>query len=172
MISKDYEALRGLLEEFRREAAQLDAQIDDTARKIREAEAFLAVYTDSQPDDIRVFSPRKAEILYKEEIRQKETEKSVYEERRGELSQKRETLEGRMTALQDVLSRQRKNVSSRAEGAKKQYEASMEELGGLAEKILQSSAWIERNPVQARQDLAIIARRLKEAVDRVRDVRG
>ena len=36
MISKDYEALRGLLEEFRREAAQLDAQIDDTARKIRE----------------------------------------------------------------------------------------------------------------------------------------
>lgn len=116
MISKDYEALRGLLEEFRREAAQLDAQIDDTARKIREAEAFLAVYTDSQPDDIRVFSPRKAEILYKEEIRQKEKEKSVYEERRGELSQKRETLEGRMTALQDVLSRQRKNVSSRAEG--------------------------------------------------------
>ena len=82
MISKDYEALRGLLEEFRREAAQLDAQIDDTARKIREAEAFLAVYTDSQPDDIRVFSPRKAEILYKEEIRQKEKEKSVYEERR------------------------------------------------------------------------------------------
>ena len=71
-----------------------------------------------------------------------------------------------------VLSRQRKNVSSRAEGAKKQYEASMEELGGLAEKILQSSAWIERNPVQARQDLAIIARRLKEAVDRVRDVMG
>lgn len=96
----------------------------------------------------------------------------MYEERRGELSQKRETLEGRMTALQDVLSRQRKNVSSRAEGAKKQYEASMEELGGLAEKILQSSAWIERNPVQARQDLAIIARRLKEAVDRVRDVMG
>lgn len=59
MISKDYEALRGLLEEFRREAAQLDAQIDDTARKIREAEAFLAVYTDSQPDDIRVFLPEK-----------------------------------------------------------------------------------------------------------------
>ena len=48
----------------------------------------------------------------------------------------------------------------------------MEELGGLAEKILQSSAWIERNPVQARQDLAIIARRLKEAVDRGRDVMG
>ena len=78
MISKDYEALRGLLEEFRREAAQLDAQIDDTARKIREAEAFLAVYTDSQPDDIRVFSPRKAEILYKEEIRQKEKDKLLH----------------------------------------------------------------------------------------------
>ena len=96
----------------------------------------------------------------------------MYEERRGELALKREILDGRITALQDVLSRQRKNVSSRAEGARKQYEASMEELGGLADKILQSSAWIERYPVQARQDLAIIARRLKEAVDRVRDVMG
>lgn len=170
MRTEDYNKLYGLLEAFLGEAAEVDAQMSDTTRRIQEADAYLATYTGEEPDDVKVFSPRKMEILYKEEIQKKKEEKSAYEERNQDLCRRKEILDGRIADLQDILSRQKQDFSSRMEAAKEQYRASMKELARLADKIEESSGYIEKNPFQARQDFAIIAKSLKETVEQLRKI--
>lgn len=170
MIADDYDKLYGLLEEFLEEAADVEAQISDTTRLIRETDAYLATYRGAEPDDVKVFSPRKMEILYKEEIQKKKEEKSLYEERSQCLLRRKEMLDGRIANLQDILSRRKQDFSSRMEAGKEQYRASMKELDSLADRIGESSGYIERNPFQARQDFAIIAKRLKETAEQLRKI--
>lgn len=170
MIADDYDKLNGLLEEFLEEAAEADAQISDTARCIRETDAYLATYTGAEPDDVKVFSPRKMEMLYKEEIQKKKEEKSIYEERNRDLLRRKELLDRRIADLQDILSRRKQDFSSRMESAKEQYKASMKELDSLADKIGESSGHIDKNPFQARQDFAIIAKRLRETTEHLRKI--
>lgn len=170
MLADDYDKLYGLLEEFLEEEADVDAQISDTTRLIREADAYLATYKGEEPDDVRVFSPRKMEIIYKEEIQKKKEEKSVYEERSQSLRRRKEMLDGKISDLQDILSRRKQDFSSRMEAAREQYKASVKELDSLADKIGESSGYIEKNPFQARQDFAIIAKRLKETAEQLKKI--
>ena len=170
MRAEDYNKLYGLLEAFLGEATEVDEQLSDNTRRIRETDAYLATYTGEEPDDVKVFSPRKMEILYKEEIQKKKEEKSVYEERSQCLCRRKEVLDGRIADLQDILSRQKQDLSSRMEAAREQYRASVKELDSLADKIGESSGYIEKNPFQARQDFAIIAKRLKDTAEGLRKI--
>lgn len=170
MIAEDYNKLYGLLEAFLGEAADVEAQISDTTRLVRETDAYLATYRSGEPEDVKVFSPRKMEILYKEEIQKKKEEKSEYEERIQCLRRRKEVLDGKISDLQDILSRRKQDFSSRMEASREQYKASVKELDSLADKIGESSGYIEKNPFQARQDFAIIAKRLKETAEQLKKI--
>ena len=137
----DYDALREMIEEFQQEAADMESRIRLNIRNIREAEAYLKVYLDSEPDDVKVFSPRKMEILYQEEIRKKKEEKSVWEKENQELSSRKAILDSRIASLKGILGRQQQDF-----------------------RMEKGSASMERNLIQARQEFAIIERRLREIV--------
>lgn len=160
----DYDALREMIEEFQQEAADMESRIRLNIRNIREAEAYLKVYLDSEPDDVKVFSPRKMEILYQEEIRKKKEEKSVWEKENQELSSRKAILDSRIASLKGILGRQQQDFSSRPKEVKEQYGAAIRELNGLADRMEKGSASMERNLIQARQEFAIIERRLREIV--------
>ena len=55
------------------------------------------------------------------------------------------------------------------ETAEELHDASIRDLEQLACKIEQIGALIVRNPIQARQDLAVIGRSLTETVNKMRD---
>lgn len=172
MILEDYDTLSRMLDEFRREAADIEAAIEKNVGNIRETEAYLKVYLDSEPEDVKVFSPRKMEIIYKEEIQKKKREKSAWEMENQELNRRKSILQNRIAGLEDVLLRQGQDFSSRPEEVRKQYDASIRELEELADGIGRSIASIERNPIQARQDFVIIEKRLREAADKMRHMTG
>ncbi len=162
MTLEDYQVLHEMLEEFRREAGELQARIEEYAAYIREAELHLRAIVDSEPEDRKVFSPRKAEVLYKEEIQKIEKQKALHEERRLRLCEEKSVIEGRVARLEAVCRHQREPAGSRWEG-------SLTDLEKIAERIQGSGSYIDRNPIQARQELAIIAKSIKETVARMRE---
>ena len=113
MKKEDYQALQEMLKEFREEAAELQARIEKYEERVKEAELYLKAIQDSEPEDRKVFSPRRVEVLYKEEIGRIKEEKAVHEEQIQRLCSQREVLEKRISYLRGLLI---KELAGREEG--------------------------------------------------------
>lgn len=170
MKLEDYYVLNEMLGEFRREAADLEAQIDHCARCIQEADAHLKAIENQEPEDRKVFSPRKTGTLYKEEIERIRTEKAACEKENQYLSDKKSVADGRVKRLSGVLERQEQSFTVQGEYEADIRDAALANLEELWEKIEKSRQQIERNPIQARQDFAIIAKLLRDTIDQIRDM--
>lgn len=169
MRLEDYNALYEMLNEFRLEAAELEKQIEERLGYIREAEAHLRAFENLEPEDKKFFSPRKVEILYKEEIDRIKEEKSSHERQNHELRARKAVIDGRIEKLEAVLSHEKKDFSVRAEKTKERQNASVKSLREIVSKIEKSSAFIEKSPIQARQDFAIIAKSLRKIADNMQN---
>lgn len=165
----DYNALKGMLSEFRQEVKDIDMQLQTDMERIRDIDARLKVFRDAEPEDFKVFSPRKMETVHREEIERIREEKSVYEKNDRELNGKKEFLLKYISKLEGILKCQKKDSILEKEEAEELHDACIRDLEQLVHKIEQSSALIVRNPIQARQDFAVIGRSLKENVDKIRD---
>ena len=162
MKKEDYQALQEMLKEFREEAAELQARIEKYEERVKEAELYLKAIPDSEPEDRKVFSPRRVEVLYKEEIGRIKEQKALHEEQIRQLCGERDVIGRRISRLETVCRHQRDRARSRRD-------ASLMDLEKIIGRIESSSGYIDRNPVQARQELAIIAKSLRELVDRMRE---
>lgn len=167
MRLEDYEVLNQILQEFRQEAAQIDVLIEHNTRSLREADACLDSLMDSESEDIKVFSPRKAEVVHKEEIQKIKSQRTVLEERGRDLDHKKAALAEKMKKLEDVLKNQRNDFSSHVELKKDSYEKSLKDIRLLVKKMETSCDQMERNPIQARQDMLIALKRLGETADKM-----
>ena len=165
MTLEDCNALYEMLKEFRLEAAELDTQIGERLGYIREAEAHLRAFENLEPEDKKFFSPRKVEVLYKEEIDRIKEEKSSHERQNHELRARKAVIDGRIEKLEAVLSHEKEDFSAREEETSKRQNASVRSIREIVSKIEKSSAFIEKSPIQARQDFAIIAKSLREIAD-------
>ncbi len=162
MTVEDYKPLYDMLEEFREEEAGLQARIEEHEAQAREAEIHLKAIEDTEPEDRKVFSPRRAEILYKEEIEKIKARKVLHEEQKQRLCSEKAIIERRISRLEEVCRHQRASDRSK-------HDASLMELENLIGRIESSSAYIDRNPIQARQELAIIAESLRRMLVRMRE---
>lgn len=165
----DYNALKGMLSEFRQEVKDIDTQLQTDMERIRDIDARLKVFRDAEPEDFKVFSPRNMEAVHREEIERIREEKSVYEKNDRELIEKKEFLLKYIIKLEGILKCRKKDSFLEEEEAEELHDACIRDLEQLVHKIEQSSAHIVTNPIQARQDFAVIGRSLKETVDKMRD---
>ena len=106
MKLENYNTLKEMLLEFKRELGETDREIALHLRYIKEAEAHLKAFTEAETEDFKVFSPRKMEIIHKEEIDKIRNEKSFYEERNRELYRRKEYLDRRILKLTDILEKE------------------------------------------------------------------
>lgn len=165
----DYNALKEMLSEFRQEVKDIETQLLADRERILEIDGRLKFFQDTEPEDFKVFSPRKMETVYREEIEQIREEKSGYESHDRELDGKKEFLSKYIDKLEKILKCRKKDLYQETETAEELHDASIRDLELLVCKIEQSSAQIIRNPIQAKQDFAVIGQSLKETVDKMRD---
>ncbi len=169
MVKEDYYTLKEVLTELRREIKDLKKKIMANTERIVEIDSRLKVYRDAEPEDFKVFSPRNAEAVHREEIQQIKKEREALEEQNREWNQRKATLGKYAGKLEKVLKSRDENSCLERETADSLQSSSIEALEHLVHKIEQSSSLIPKNPVQARQDLAVIGRNLQETVDKIRD---
>lgn len=165
----DYNALKEMLSEFRREVTEIEEELYSDTERIRDMDARLRVFTDAEPEDFKVFSPRKMEAVHREEIERIRQEKSVCENRGRELKEKKEFLVKYIEKLEKILKCRKKDIIKGDEAERELQDTVIHDLDQLVHKIEQSSSQIVGNPVQAKQDFAVIGQSLKENVDKMRD---
>lgn len=165
----DYNALKEMLSEFRREVTEIEEELYSDTERIRDMDARLRVFTDAEPEDFKVFSPRKMEAVHREEIKRIRQEKSVCENRGRELKEKKEFLIKYIEKLEKILKCRKKDIIKGDEAERELQDTVIHDLDQLVHKIEQSSSQIVGNPVQAKQDFAVIGQSLKENVDKMRD---
>lgn len=112
MMLDEYNGLCEMVEEFRQEAAGLDEKINSNEKRMAELEAHLKIYTESEPEDFKVFSPRRMETVYSEEIEKIRSEKSSREEENQELYQKKSVLDKRIHLISNIINRPMNNINS------------------------------------------------------------
>ena len=169
MKLENYNTLKEMLLEFKRELGETDREIALHLRYIKEAEAHLKAFTEAETEDFKVFSPRKMEIIHKEEIDKIRNEKSFYEERNRELYRRKEYLDRRILKLTDILEKESGDLVLQEEKKPDLYSDHAKDLEEFALKIQKGIGYIESNPVQAKQDFIIIAKCLKETAGRIRN---
>ena len=169
MRSEDYAILDELLKEFRKEAAEIDVQTSENLRRVREAETYISSVTDSESDDFKVFSPRKAEVLYKKELEDARREIAVCRDENGRLCRRRELLAGYVEKLEALTECLKRESGAGVKEAGELRDESLRQLENLGEKLDSVCSYIDKKPVQAKQDLAIAGKCLKEVMDKMRD---
>ena len=169
MVIEEYDALQKILSEFRQEVNTIEEQIQRDMECIRDREASIQAFTDAEPEDFKVFSPRKMEAVHREEIERIRQEKSVCENRGRELKEKKEFLVKYIEKLEKILKCRKKDIIKGNEAERELQDTVIHDLDQLVHKIEQSSSQIVGNPVQAKQDFAVIGQSLKENVDKMRD---
>ena len=160
MLPEEYGILTELLRELKQEIQDMDMRINTNLRKIREAEAYVGTLAISESEDFKVFSPRRAETLHKEELREARECRLACEGENEELAGRKEVLNKRICMLEEVLGWQKETGQSQESG---DFQAkALRSLKELAEKVEESSDFIEKNPILARQNLAIIGKCLRD----------
>ncbi len=155
MILGDDTILKELIEEFRQNLAELDARIESNLRGIKESEIILKTYTESEADDVKVFSPRRLEVLHREEIQQARKDKAFFEEENAHLAEQREFLAHRLERLEKILERQNSGQDL--------SDASLHTLEEMLHRVEAGSLYIDQNrTAQAKQELAYVSRALRD----------
>lgn len=97
-----YEELIGLLAELNTERNDIQKEIDDNTLQIIEARSYTKEILDREEEDFKVFSPRKIEDIYKEELEKSNVKQANFENRNSVLVQKKEKLDSIISVLEKV----------------------------------------------------------------------
>lgn len=175
MIIYSYNVLTGLLEEMQQELQELDKQIENNLLCIKEADIYIKGFRDAESEDFKVFSPINKEIIHKDEIKRASEKKADCEEKNKSLIHKREMISSRIKKLKSVLNRESHDLSviriqeeDRKRIAGELHDTSLQNLTHLIHKIELSSMYIDTDPIQAKLELSVINKGLKEIIDEIR----
>lgn len=176
MIIDNYNILIELLKEMQEEMGKLDNQLEYNYSRIKESDIYLRGIREAEPEDFKVFSPRNAESVHKKEIERACAEKLSYEEKNRELLFKRDIVSSRIEKLNKVLNRENHNLTvlnfqeeDRQRIARELHDTSLQNLTHLVHKIELCSMYIENDPIQAKLELSIINKRLRETINEIRE---
>ena len=147
----DYNTLKEMLSEFRREVTEIEEELYSDTERIRDMDARLRVFTDAEPEDFKVFSPRKMEAVHREEIKRIRQEKSVCENRGRELKEKKEFLIKYIEKLEKILKCRKKDIIKGDEAERELQDTVIHDLDQLVHKIEQSSSQIEIGRASCRE---------------------
>ncbi len=174
MIIDDYNILLDVIKELRQEISELDAQIDCNSRSIKEADIYLKDF--KEPEDLKVFNPRNIETIHREEIQRTLKSRDDCVEKNEQLNKKRNLLSARVSKLETILNRENCEITvlkiqeeDRQRIAGELHDTSLQNLTHLIHKIELCSMYIDTDPVQAKLELSVINKYLKETIDEIRD---
>lgn len=103
MSPDTYEELRELLQKMNHEKYDLEKQIEDNMLQIFEARSYAQEILDKEEEDFKVFSPRKIEDIYRDELEKSNVKQADYENRNQRLIARREELDSIISVLEKVV---------------------------------------------------------------------
>lgn len=179
MMDESLKILDELLQENLQDQHKIEKELAEKQERLQEIDAFLNSMKDDA--DFKVFSPRTAESLHREEIASNREEREellgVYDKISNQLFQTKARIEklsylnkeykNTINNLQiSILDMQEKE---RARIARELHDTSIQNLTHLVHSLELASLYMDKDPVQAKLELATCSQNLKKSIDEIRD---
>lgn len=172
----DYNTLEKIVQEMRQELIGLDDKIKYNLQCIKEADVYAHLLLDAEPDDFKMFSPRNAESVHKNELEKAYQEKENCKKQNEQLYIKRDQLYEQMTSLEDILEHKEDGLMAlsiqeedRQRIARDLHDTSLQNLAHLMHKIELSSLYIDEDAIKAKLELSVVNKVLKKTIDEIRN---
>lgn len=187
MNHSNYELVTDLLKEFRQEYDTLQEQIEEAQVQIKEKDRYIQSFFNKQDDEFKIFSPRNAEDIYRDEIAQAGAEKDALQLELNQWYHEQNILRSRIEKLEKVVMNKKEyhddiedhqqnlailNIQEedRQRIARDLHDISLQNLAHLVHKIELSSMFIDQDPLRAKLELAVISKNLKSVIDEIRNI--
>lgn len=164
------------------EAEELKKKIDENLTHISEIDEYLHSIYKQEDEDFKVFSPRNVEHIYKEDIDNHKTKKYSLESDNRVLYSKLNKVNSYLEALEEVLGEKPEAVQKtddlyaldiqekeRQRIARDLHDTSLQNLAHLVHKVELASMYIDRDPLQAKLELATISKSMKSVIEEIRN---
>lgn len=170
--------LKETLHEITEEKSAFQEKIDKNLNRIAEIDAYLKSIYDKEDTDFKVFSPRNVENVYREQIEKSNKEKYALENENQHLYRQVNRLQRYMENIKSVLEDEDINFNKisldiqekdRQRIARDLHDTSLQNLAHLIHKIELSSMYIDKDPVQAKLELACVNKNMKAIIDDIRN---
>lgn len=172
----DYSIINDIVKKLRDELTELEDEIQYNLRCMKEADVYVRSFIDSEPNDFKIFSPRNAENLHKDEIEKTYREKDGYEERNQYLNLKKADLSKQISQLESILRNRFHDLTvlniqeeDRQRIARDLHDTSLQNLAHLVHRIELSGLYIDQDPVKAKLELSLVNKILRETIDEIRN---
>ena len=187
-MTNEKSALQQMYEQIIQERAEVQNNLDYNLAQIKEIEEYLVDIVEGEDSGFKVFSPRNAETVFKEEIensntkkRQLEIENQSYYKKLNQLdfyidglSPHVDTAIKRTAQLDsfdlsknlkvlDIQEKERQRI------ARDLHDTSLQNLAHLVHKIELSSLFIDQDPLRAKLELASINNNLRDVINEIRE---
>lgn len=170
--------LKETLQELSEEKAGFQEKVNKNLNRIAEIDAYLKSIYDKEDTDFKVFSPRNVENVYKEQIDKSNKEKYSLENENQHLYRQINRLSHYMENIQAVLDEEDSDFNlksldiqekDRQRIARDLHDTSLQNLAHLIHRIELSSMYIDKDPIQAKLELASINKNMKTIIEDIRN---
>lgn len=170
--------LKETLQELSEEKSGFQEKVNKNLNRISEIDAYLKSIYDKEDTDFRVFSPRNVENVYKEQIEKSNKEKYSLENENQHLYRQINRLHHYMENINSVLNEEDLDFNlksldiqekDRQRIARDLHDTSLQNLAHLIHRIELSSMYIDKDPIQAKLELASINKNLKSIIEDIRN---
>ena len=170
------EILDKLYNDFLKEKESLQEEIDNCNNKISEIDTYINSITGMEDSDFKVFSPRDVESIYKDSLKENRNLKSKYESDCQKYIKKRERIDSRLRKVKkllleyndevqifDIQERERQRIS------RDLHDSSLQNLTHTIHKLELASLYIDKDPIQAKLEIAEISKDIKGVIEEIRN---
>jgi len=172
----DYNTLNDILIELKQDRYYLEEKVKKNLSDIKETEIYVESFKTTDSDDIKIFSPRNKEILYKDEIEKAELKKSECIRDNAGYKQKIDILTSRINRIESILENESGNFTilsiqeeDRKRIARDLHDTSLQNLTHLIHQIELSGLYIDQDPIQAKLELSLVNKKIREIIDEIRN---
>lgn len=176
MENEEYKELKDTLKEMQSELSDLNERMEYHVQCIRQDDAFVHSFFDDESEDYKIFSPRTAKDVHKNEITRSIEDRKSHQQEYDELFLKAEILKKRIRTIEKFLDFANCDISilnlletDRKRIARELHDSSLQNLTHLVHKIELSSLYMDKDIVNAKLELSVVIKILKETIDEIRN---
>lgn len=186
MNHSNYEIITDMLNELQQEYDDLQKQINEYQVKMEETDSYIQSFFNKEDKDFKIFSPRNAEDIYKDEIARANEDKNIIQQKLNDCFHQRNMLSDKIKKLEKIIHDEqgfhtdsdvkKQNLTilniqeeDRQRIARDLHDTSLQNLAHLIHKIELSGMFIDQDPVRAKLELAVISKNLRSVIDEIRN---
>lgn len=169
------EILEKLYDDVLKERDSVQKKIDECKNKISEVSSYIDNITGIEDSDFKFFSPRNVETIYKDSLAENRNLKTLYEKEYRTYQKEKEIIENRLRILKFVLTSPNSDMyeleiqeTERKRIARELHDSSLQNLTHMVHELELVSKYIDKDPIQAKLELASISKNIREVINEIR----